>query len=122
MHYGLVASSEENADRFFIDILGLEKSEPKMIDKNVMDAIFGIDNEYLVIRYRGETIDFEVFVQEGYKASSKQLNHLCIQVQSLEELVSKCKNAGARVIQVPRGSRTVTFISDFDGNLYEVKE
>jgi catechol 2,3-dioxygenase-like lactoylglutathione lyase family enzyme len=42
IHTGLAASSEEKADRFFIDILGLEKSMPKILDKKLTQAIFGI--------------------------------------------------------------------------------
>ncbi len=39
IHTGLASSCEENADRFFIDILGLEKSEPKTLDKNLAQAL-----------------------------------------------------------------------------------
>jgi catechol 2,3-dioxygenase-like lactoylglutathione lyase family enzyme len=122
VHTGLAVSSEENADRFFIDILGLEKSESKILDKKLTQNIFGIDDELLMIHYRGEAIDYEIFVHQDYIAPEKQIAHSCIKVNDLEKIVSKCKNAGVKVIEVPKGSSVVTFISDFDGNLFEVKE
>jgi len=78
IHTGLAASSEEKADCFFIDILGLEKSEPKIIDKKLTQAIFGINHELLMIHYMGETVDFEIFVVQEYQAPEKQIAHSCI--------------------------------------------
>ena len=122
IHTGLAASSEEKADRFFIDILGLEKSEPKIIDKKLSHALFGINDELLMTHYQGEAVDYEIFIYQEYKAHEKQIAHSCIKVTDLEKIVNKCKDAGLKVIEVPKGSVVVTFISDYDGNLFEVKE
>jgi len=101
LHTGLAVSSEEKADRFFIDILELEKSEPKILDKKLTQAIFGINNELFVIHYQ---------------------DHSCIKVTDLAKIVNKCKEAGLKVVEVPKGSVVITFISDYDGNLFELKE
>jgi catechol 2,3-dioxygenase-like lactoylglutathione lyase family enzyme len=122
VHTGLAASSEEKADRFFIDILGLEKSEPKIIDKKLVHALFGIDAELLMVHYRSTSVDYEIFVYGEHKVSEKQIAHSCIKVNDLEKIVNKCKDAGLNVIEVPKGSSVITFISDFDDNLFEVKE
>jgi catechol 2,3-dioxygenase-like lactoylglutathione lyase family enzyme len=122
VHTGLAASSEENADRFFIDILGLEKSEPKIIDKKLTHALFGINDELLMIHYRGGNVDYEIFVYKEYKAPEKQIAHSCIKVNDLKIIAGKCKDAGLKVIEVPKGSGVITFISDYDGNLFEVKK
>jgi hypothetical protein len=37
-------------------------------------------------------------------------------------MVRKCRDAGLKVVEIPKGSVVVTFISDYDGNLFEVKE
>lgn len=122
IHTGLAVSKEEKADRFFIDILGLEKSEPKTVDKKLAHAIFGIDHELRMIHYRSGSVDYEVFVNQGYEVREKQVTHSCIQVTDLSILVTKCRDAGLRVVQIPKASGVVTFISDFDGNQFEVKE
>ena len=122
IHTGLAVSSEERADRFFIDILGLEKSDPKIIDKKLIQTLFGIDHELLMIHYRGETVDFEIFVTQEYKAPEKQTAHSCVKVTNLADIVNKCRGAGLKVVEVPKDSGVVTFIFDYDGNLFELKE
>ena len=122
IHTGLAASSEEKADRFFIDILGLEKLIPKTLDKKLTQAIFGINSELLIIHYRGGTVHYEILVYQEYKAPEKQIAHSCIQVTDLVNIVIKCRDAGMKVVEIPKGSVVVTFISDYDGNLFEVKE
>jgi catechol 2,3-dioxygenase-like lactoylglutathione lyase family enzyme len=122
IHTGLAASSEEKADRFFIDILGLEKSMPKTLDKKLAHAIFGINDELLIIHYLGETVHYEILVYKEFKAPEKQIAHSCIQVTDLINIVNKCRDAGVKVIEIPKDSGVITFISDYDGNLFEVKE
>jgi catechol 2,3-dioxygenase-like lactoylglutathione lyase family enzyme len=122
IHTGLAASSEEKADRFFVDILQLEKSEPKILDKKLTQAIFGINRELSMIHYQDRTVHYEIFVYQEYKAPEKQVAHSCIKVTDLVKIVNKCKAAGMKVVQVQKGSVAVTFISDYDGNLFEVKE
>jgi catechol 2,3-dioxygenase-like lactoylglutathione lyase family enzyme len=122
IHSGLAASSEEKADRFFIGILGLEKSIPKTLDKNLAQAIFGINNELSIIHYQSETVHYEILVYQDYKAPDKQIAHSCIQVTNLRSFVNKCRDAGVKVVEIPKDSVVITFISDYDGNLFEVKE
>ena len=122
IHSGLAASSEEKADCFFVDILGLEKSMPKTLDKTLAQAIFGINHELLIIHYQGGTVHYEILVYQDYKAPDKQIAHSCIQVTDLSSIVSKCRDAAMKVIEIPRGSFVLTFISDYDGNLFELKE
>ncbi len=122
IHSGLAASSEENADRFFIGILGLEKSIPKILDKNLAQAIFGINNELLIIHYQGGAVHYEILVYQDYKAPEKQIAHSCIQVTDLIHIVNTCRDAGLKVVEVPKGQVVVTFVSDYDGNLFELKE
>jgi len=122
IHTGLAASSEENADRFFVDILGLEKSGPTVLDKKLTQAIFGIHDDFLIMHYRSGTVHYEILVYREYKAPERPIAHSCIQVDDFMNVVSKSRKAGLKVVQVPKGSGVVTFISDYDGNLFEVKE
>ncbi len=122
IHIGLPVSSEENADCFFVNILGLEKSVPKILDQNLTQSIFGINNEMTIIHYLDSNIDFEILVYNNYKPSGKQIVHSCIKVTGLKNIVNKCKAANLKVIEVPKGSTILTFISDYDGNLFELKE
>lgn len=122
IHAGLAASSEEKADRFYGGILGLEKSPPKTLAKDLSRNIFGIDQELPVLNYRAENVHYEILVYKDYRAPEKQITHTCIRVAGLKDIVDKCSGAGLRVVQVPKGEVVLTFISDYDGNLFELKE
>jgi len=61
-------------------------------------------------------------VYQEYKAPEKQIAHSCIQVTNLMNIVNKCRDAGVKVVEIPKGSVVVTFIFDYDGNLFELKE
>lgn len=122
IHTGLAVSSEENADRFYIGVLELEKLEPKMIGRELVQALFGIDQELPVLQYRRGTVHFELFVSQGYRAPKGQLAHACLAVADLKAVLSKCRDAGVRIIRAEKPTGTVTFIADHDGNLFELKE
>jgi catechol 2,3-dioxygenase-like lactoylglutathione lyase family enzyme len=122
IHTGLAASSEKNADRFYTGILGLTKSEQKIIDKKLIQAIFAIDSELVMMNYQNQTVHYEIFIQHGYSAPKKQLAHSCIKVSDLAGIVKKCRNEGLKIVQIPKGKAMLTFISDYDGNLFEIKE
>ena len=66
-HVALVCSSEKNSDRFFKDLLGLEKVEPKILARSLSMAIFNVDAELLMINYRGEQVHFEISFKFGYQ-------------------------------------------------------
>ena len=122
IHTGLGASSEENADRFFVHILGLEKSGPKPLDRKLSQALFGINDELSMLNYRGGNAHYEIFVFQGYLPPQNQVTHSCLKVADLAGTIGRCRAAGVKVIEVPKGSGVVTFISDYDGNLFEMKE
>ena len=122
IHIGLAASSENKADSFFVDILELEKSVPKILNKNLSQALFGINNELVIINYRDENVHYEIIIYPQYKAPDKQIAHSCIQINDLNKFVGKCKDAGLKIIEVTKDNGgVVTFVSDYDGNLFEVK-
>ncbi len=122
IHAGLAASSEENADRFYAGILGLEKAPPKTLAGEISRQIFGIDRELLILNYGDKNVHYEILVHEDFKAPEKQIAHTCIRVEHLKDIVDRCRGAGLKVVQVPKGDAVLTFVSDYDGNRFELKE
>ena len=61
-HVALAYGSEQHSDRFFKQLLGLDKDKPKTLAISLASAIFNIDTELMMINYRGENIHFEIFV------------------------------------------------------------
>ena len=121
-HVALVCSSEKNADRFYMELLGLEKSVPKILSAELVRAIFNIESEMTVINYAGEKVRFEIFIaDQGNAPDAIPLPHVCLEVKEIDKLVEKCRAMGFEVILAPKGERILTFILDHDRNLFEIK-
>ena len=121
LHVGITSSSEEKADRFYVDLLGLQKAEPKILAAEICRALFGVDRELTMINYVGESAHFEVFVCGAATASVRAIEHACIEVEDLSEFLRRCDTLDVEVCRVPKGESLITFIRDADGNLFEIK-
>ena len=120
-HAAVTCSSEKNSDKFYKNLLGLEKSEPKILPRVLSNAIFRIDSELKIINYLDENVHFEIFISNHSRNSNGQIEHICLEVADLHAFLKKCHDLGVDVSQIPKGDRTLTFIRDFDGNLFEIK-
>lgn len=120
-HVALTCSSEENSDRFYKDLLGLKKLEPKILPSSLSRTIFNIDNELRMINYTGKAVHFEIFIAKDSKRSANPIAHVAIEIDDQEAFLKKCAELDVNVSQIPRGDRTLIFIRDFDGNLFEIK-
>jgi len=116
-HVGLACSTEDNADKFYQKLLGLNKSEPKMLPSDLAGAIFNVD---AVINYTGEMVHFEIFITGLVEERSGKIAHQCLEVDDLSAFIEKCRSLGVEIIQVPKGAKVLTFVKDFDGNLFEI--
>ena len=121
-HAALTCSSEKNSDRFYKTLLGLKKSEPKTLARAFSKAIFNVDRELQIINYLDEDVHFEIFISSHSSNSSEQIAHVCLEVDNLPSFLEKCDRLKIKVSQIPKGDRTLTFIRDFDGNLFEIKQ
>ena len=121
-HVALTCSSEKNSDRFYKDLLGLKKSEPKNLPEALSKAIFKVDAELLMIHYQGKSVHFEVFITDCPVNKNRRIAHVCLQVDDLKSFLQKCRDLDVEISQIPRGERTLTFIRDFDKNLFEIKQ
>ncbi len=119
-HVALVCSSEENSDKFYGEILGLEKVSFKTLPSALASQIFDVDSEFKMINYASDDIHFEIFIGK-HDYIGKRIEHVCLQVEDLEEFLDRCRAGGVKILQVPKGDKTVTFIEDPDGNLFEIK-
>ncbi len=121
-HVALSCSSEKNSDRLCKHLLGLEKETPKTLDIALAKAIFNVDTDLLMINYRGEKIHFEIFITGQPMKRFDPIGHVCLEVKDLQAFVDKCRHLKMEIIQVPKGNKTLTFIRDDDGHLFEIKE
>ena len=120
-HVALTCSSEEKSDKFYQGLLGLEKSEPKTLPAVLSKSIFNLDSELIIINYLNEHLHFEIFITDRSSNRTRQIEHLCLEVSDLNEFLNKCSILGVEVAQIPKGDKTLIFVKDFDGNLFEIK-
>ena len=120
-HAGLTCSSEENSDQFYKDLLGLNKSAPKTLPADLSLAIFNLDTELKMINYMDDNVHFEIFIVKQFHAPQNRIDHLCLEVDDLDEFMAACRSMQVEIARIPKGDKTLTFIKDFDGNLFEIK-
>ena len=119
-HAGLTCSSEENSDKFYKGLLGLNKSAPKALPADLSRAIFNLDAELQIINYTDENVHFEIFIADQVGITRDRIAHQCLEVGDLSEFIEKCRAIGVAVTRIPKGDKTLTFVKDFDGNLFEI--
>jgi catechol 2,3-dioxygenase-like lactoylglutathione lyase family enzyme len=121
-HYGLGCRSEETADRFYEKLLGLKRLERKTVPAELARAFFGLSRDLAVLNYAGEGVYFEIFVHEKGPSAAKSPAHICLEIENLDAFLERCRAMDVPVIRAPRGEQWITFIRDYDGNLFEIKE
>ena len=121
-HIAVVCSCVENADRFYQDLLGLDKQKDTTIGSDLAHQIFDIADECRLLFYSNSDVSVEVFIPSDSRNQALSFQHACLSVTDKESLVDRCRKIGSDVNLIPRGDYALTFIRDFDGNLFEIKE
>jgi catechol 2,3-dioxygenase-like lactoylglutathione lyase family enzyme len=121
-HVALVCSSEEKSDRFYKDVLDLEKLQSKVISSDLSKKIFNLDNEYRVIDYGDENIRFEIFISERSDFAEKRVSHVCLNIKGMSLFLQRCAENQVDIIKIPKGDNILVFIKDYDENMFEIKE
>jgi catechol 2,3-dioxygenase-like lactoylglutathione lyase family enzyme len=123
-HVAVGYNSEEEADKFFIDLLGLKKVRSKSVPPDLMEKFFGVKREQEFVVYRKDDTNFEVFLTYDKSKSKDVFTHSCLVIENRDGFVDKASSLGFDVVKVPRkdGDGYYLFIKDSFQNLYEIKE
>ena len=121
-HYALACRSEETADRFYTAFLGMKKLDRRTVAAALSGALFNIPRDLIILNYTGDGVYFEIFIHEREPSAAPSPAHICLEVEGLEAFLERCRAMDVPVIRAPRGEQWITFIKDYDGNLFEVKE
>ena len=121
-HVALVYGSERNADLFLVDVLGLAKSEPRTLSRDLARAIFDLDRELPMINYTSDSLQVEVFIDPAHRGRTERIEHVCLEVEDFATFLERCGRAGIAVRRIPKAGRFVIFVRDGDNNLFEIKE
>lgn len=121
-HVALVCSSEENANEFYVGILGLERMRTSVLPEELAREIFGIGRECEILVYGNDRFTAEVFIAANLPRGESRFEHVCLEVEDVEEFVRRCEARHVTMNRVRKEDRLLTFVKDFDGNLFEIKE
>jgi catechol 2,3-dioxygenase-like lactoylglutathione lyase family enzyme len=121
-HVALVCSSEQRADDFYEGVLELVKMKSFLLSRELARQIFEIDGECRVLVYGNSLFTIEVFLATPAPVRETSFEHTCVEVKNIEEFVNRCEAMQVEVNRIPKGDRLLTFVKDYDGNRFEVKE
>lgn len=121
-HIALVCRSEENADRFYRVLLGLERTRSFTVPVELSRGLFGVDRTFQAITYLKDEMTAEVFVVEEAPAIIPHLHHVGLEVEDRKRFLDKCREMQVQIMETPKEGKVVTMIKDFDGNLFEIRE
>lgn len=122
-HYAVFSASEEESDRFYIELLGMEKKYKFKVTSDLIYKIFGLKEEFEVIRYGKNGLDIEVFITDKMENKDK-IGHLGIRMGNRDVIFNKAKKMGYSVTKIEKsdGKSYNLFIKDSSGNYFEIKE
>ena len=120
-HVALECNLETTSDKFYQNLLGLDKVRSRILPSAIAKKIFGIDVEYKIIDYANDNIHLEVFIANKKNLQRRTVEHVCLEVDNLEEFLGRCKGMYIDILTIPKGDAFLTFVTDYDGNLFEIK-
>ena len=122
VHAGMVCSSQQNSDRFFMELLGLAKLADKTLPASLAGPVFTLEQDLPTLKYGDDEAVFEVFVHPDAAKWASPIAHACLALADRQGLVDRCLAAGLEVRRVAKGEKEIVFVKDFDGNLYEIND
>lgn len=120
LHVGLQNETEEQARLFYTTVLGCKVKKTFTLEEKLAKEIFGVNGSLKAIQFQGDSSVFEVFILKPPTVASTM--HVCIEVADLDSFLLKCRRYEITPRIIHREQKTLYFISDFSGNLFEVKE
>ena len=114
-----IIDSKEVID-FYQNVLGMVEVKNFILEKGLAKQFFGISKDTPVYLMQQDELVLELFVNS--KSHDSGFDHICIEVENREDIVSKAKNNSYKCIIREREHFDQIFISDNSGNIFEIKE
>jgi len=123
-HIAVALNTEKDADKFFIELLDLNKIRSFTVSADLMEMFFRVSKEQKVIRYEKGALSFEVFITDDKSEANDIFTHSCLLINNPHEFIDRASSMGFEIIKVPRkdGNGYYFFVKDSFHNLYEIKQ
>ncbi len=122
-HVAVSSNTEEDSDKFFIELLAMKKERAFVVSDDLMEQFFGVRKEQKIVRYGNDDVSVEAFITNNNSKVIDKFTHICLIIEGREKLIEKAKQLNFEVIKVPRKNTDgfYLFLKDHFGNLYEIK-
>ena len=121
-HGGVSFSSEEHARQVFADLFGMTETRSFELDEALCEALFGRPRHIKVLVFDAGLFPVEVFVDPAGAPRDKDYDHLCVEVGEREAVIAEAVALGLRIRRGKKGDKEIVFLTDRDGNQYELKQ
>ena len=120
-HIGLNIRFREDVEKFYHGLLGFRTDSEFKLNRELSNTLFGIDSETDVLYLIKEGVELELFYNK--ENVSTGYNHICLEVNNLNEFVTEARQAGFLHYYRERSNKQpLVFIKDNSGNIFEIKE
>lgn len=118
-HIALCIRDREEIEDFYQDILGMKLIRSFPLDKILAFDIFGMAESPEVFLLEKDQVQFEIFLSP--KRHPHGFDHICISTVGRDEIMKKARESSYRVFRQKRDHSDLVFISDKNGNTFELK-
>ncbi len=121
-HVALVNATEEQAERFYGEFLDLEKTREYTVTSGLAEQLFSLNRDIKAVVYEKDSIRFEIFIYPDSIPATSDIRHTALFVDDLSAFLERAGRFQVKHIIGTIPEKTVHFITDYSGNLIEVKQ
>ncbi len=119
-HLALCCHEKRSLSVFYEQVLGADLVKSFQLGEELFQRIFDKKGAAEVFVYETRNLRFEIFVTDI--RLWRGCAHVCLLVEDKNEFAKECRNHHISVKWVTKEEKRLLFVSDFSGNLFEIKE
>jgi len=118
-HIALTCRNKEHVRIFYEVLLQCRIVKSFVLTHDLSQQIFHDEADIEVMVYEGMNYRFEIFLTDS--TYDKGFDHICFKIDDRKAFIDKCNMLDVDYFTVEKGEKTLLFIKDFSGNLFEIK-
>ncbi len=126
-HLGILARDPKKLKEFYIDKLGFEEGETRLLPADLVNQIFRIPFPASLTKLKQDSLVLEVFSLADELTRKRSpvtagTNHWGMGVEDKERFVQDLKQKNVPVMEIEHAGRMIYFAKDPEENLIEIYE
>lgn len=126
-HIGIFTNNATRLVKFYTEKLGFKKGKKEILQKSIVETIFGVSCDCTFIKLMNTNLMIELFEPTSSSIrrrvnNTSGINHWGFCVGDKKNFVSQLKKKDVKIITIKRNAHVVYFIADPDGNRIEIRD